>query len=49
MSTDPSAIEDGPEDQRADDPVEEDTVLVLKRNAEVGEDQHEDKDIVDGE
>ena len=36
-----------PEQQRPDDAVEENAVLVLQRDVEVAEDQHEDEDVVD--
>ena len=36
-----------PEQQRAEDAVEKHAVLVLRRDAEVAEDQDEDEDVVD--
>ena len=41
------ADEDGPEHDRAEDPVEEHPVLVLERDDEGREDQREDEDVVD--
>ena len=38
-----------PQDQRAQHPPEQHTVLVLGRDGEAAEEQHEDEQVVDGE
>jgi hypothetical protein len=45
----PQRDEDGPEHQGAQDAVEEHAVLVLGRDPEVSQDQHEHEDVVDGQ
>jgi hypothetical protein len=45
----PGADEDGPEDDRPEDPPEQQAVLVRRRDGEGGEDDGEDEDVVDRE